>query len=93
VALGWRDFLVERHPWPLVRAYAISAATHSLWNLSAIGLAGLSMFTLGQSNETILALIGGIALLLVVFLFVLSGAIVIALVVLTYRLRAGIDRI
>ncbi|HEX9925182.1 MAG TPA: PrsW family glutamic-type intramembrane protease, partial [Anaerolineae bacterium] len=25
VALGWRDFLVERHPWPLVRAYAISA--------------------------------------------------------------------
>jgi uncharacterized membrane protein YqjE len=61
--------------------------------LSAIGLAGLSMFTLGQSNETILALIGGIALLLVVFLFVLSGAIVIALVVLTYRLRAGIDRI
>jgi RsiW-degrading membrane proteinase PrsW (M82 family) len=93
VALGWRDFLVERRPWPLVRAYAISAATHSLWNLSAIGLAGLSMFTLGQSNETILALIGGIALLLVVFLFVLSGAIVIALVVLTYRLRAGIDRI
>lgn len=91
VALGWRDSLVERRPWPLVRAYAISAATHGLWNLSAIGLAGLSMVTLGQSSETIAAFIGGIAVLLVVFLFVLSGVIIIALVVLTYRLRAGIS--
>jgi RsiW-degrading membrane proteinase PrsW (M82 family) len=91
VALGWRDFWVERRPWPLVGAYAISVTMHALWNLNAIGLAGLSMFTLGQSSETILALIGGIALLLVVFLFVLSGAIVIALVVLAYRLRADIE--
>jgi len=43
MALGWQRLLVERRPWKLVGAFAVSVTVHALWNLTAVSIVGVGL--------------------------------------------------
>jgi hypothetical protein len=90
-ALGWQRLLAERRPWKLIGAYGLSVAIHGLWNAVVVGISGVAIFAVSSEMEITQALSGGIILILAVFFIILTLAIIIALVILTHRLRAGLS--
>jgi hypothetical protein len=89
-ALGWQRLLVERRPWKLLGLYIISIVIHALWNILVIGVSGVAIATTGSATDISLALGGSVILLFLVFFIILALSIIVALIALTYRLRAGL---
>jgi RsiW-degrading membrane proteinase PrsW (M82 family) len=87
-ALGWQRLLVERRPWKLMGAYILSVTIHAIWNALVIAIAGIGATAFASSAELTQILSGGAILLLAALFLGLALAIVVTLVVITYRLRS-----
>jgi RsiW-degrading membrane proteinase PrsW (M82 family) len=88
VALGIHQMLVQRRPLRFFGAYGLSVIIHATWNIMAVSIVGISMFVVGQGDNTALAAVAGIAILFLGgFLLLLLVAIAVGVVMLTYRLR------
>lgn len=90
MAIGWYYLLAEGRPWKLVRAYLASLVIHGAWNGLIIGITGTALLAADSPAQTLLALSGGVALFLITLLLALTLGMVLAFVIITRRLRAGL---
>lgn len=75
MGLGWYAFLAQRRPWRLLGAYGASVGVHALWNGAAVALIVLSSLALiSQENPLALVGVGMGALVTLLFMLLLTGA-------------------
>jgi hypothetical protein len=91
IALGWQRLLVERRPWKLMGAFALSVTVHALWNLAAIGIVGVALTATGPAADELLMALGGLGVIVLLSLLaMLTVGVALGLVLLTYRLERGL---